>query len=62
MSANKEHMYWFLNNWYYEDRDADQFVLKPDAPERAVESFKMWMALNPGMGRVEEPLPLEQTA
>jgi hypothetical protein len=56
-------MYWHKNkDWYSIDKEADQFVLSPDAPERVIKSFRMWMALNPGMGRIEEPLPVEHTA
>jgi hypothetical protein len=64
-ARGRENVYWISNkDWYYIDYEADQFVLRFDAPERARRSFKQWLKNWPKrvMGRIEEAPPLKQTA
>ncbi len=43
MTADKEIMYWSLNDeWYYFDEETGEIKLTDKAPQRAIESFEKW--------------------
>ena len=45
MTANKESLYWKTNEeWYRINYEKDCYELTEKAPERAIESFKMYNA------------------
>jgi hypothetical protein len=44
MTANKESLYWKTNKeWYRINREKDCFELTEKAPQRAIESFELYI-------------------
>ena len=47
MKAWDEAMYWKTNEaWYRANYETDRYELTPEAPERAVESFRLYLLRN----------------
>ena len=47
MTTNNESMYWMENkDWYRINRERDCMELTPEAPPRAVESFRLYLLRN----------------
>ncbi len=47
MKAWDEAMYWKTNkNWYRADYEHERYELTPEAPPRAIESFKLYLIRN----------------
>lgn len=44
MTANKESLYWRSDKTWYRINEKGQFELAEHAPERAKESFKLYMS------------------